>query len=150
MTKVKDQKSCGSCWIFSGLGALEGHYKTQGSILKSFSEQEGLNCIQRNGCGGGYMSRVFDWLKGSGRLGSMKEIPYTGTQTSCNHQHTKNHLIAFRVTGYTNTRGDSNHVTALATRGPLSVGYKIASDFFKYRGGIYTKGYCSGLSAEVI
>ena len=91
------------------------------------------------------MAKVFTWLKGSGRLGSMKEIPYTGRQRSCNHSNNKNHLIAFRVTGYSNTRGDSNHVTALATKGPLSVGYKVASDFFKYRGGIYRKGYCSGL-----
>ena len=144
VTKVKDQKSCGSCWIFSGVGALEGHYKTQGSILKSFSEQEGLNCIQRNGCGGGFMGKVFDWLKRSGRIGSMKEIPYTGRQSSCRHSGNKNHLIAFRVTGYSNTKGDSNHVTALATKGPLSVGYSVASDFFKYRGGIYRKSYCSG------
>ena len=144
VTKVKNQKSCGSCWIFSGIGALEGHYKTQGSILKSFSEQEGLDCIQRNGCKGGWMGKVFDWLKKSGRIGATKDIPYKGRQGSCRYDSKPNALIAFRVTGYSNARGDSAHVTALATSGPLSVGYSIASDFMRYKNGIYNRGYCSG------
>merc|ERR1711884_181108 len=67
VTKVKDQKHCGSCWVFSALGALEGAYKNQGSILKSFSEQEGLECSQRDGCGGGWMARVYDYVKRTGR-----------------------------------------------------------------------------------
>jgi len=144
VTKVKNQGRCGSCWIFSGFGALEGHYKTQGSILKSFAEQEGLDCIQRNGCNGGYMAKVFDWLKRSGRVGATKDIRYTARQGSCRYSNKPNALIAFRVTGYSNARGDSAHVTALATSGPLSVGYKIANDFMRYKGGIYKRGYCSG------
>ncbi|XP_063686286.1 uncharacterized protein LOC134820032 [Bolinopsis microptera] len=144
VTKVKDQKSCGSCWIFSAFGALEGHYKTQGSILKSFSEQEGLNCIQWNGCNGGFMGDVFDWLKESNRVGAMKDLPYRGKPGSCSGNRHENALIAFRVTGYSNARGDSGHVTALATKGPLSVGYSVASDFFKYKGGVYRKSSCSG------
>merc|ERR1719223_993721 len=144
VTKVKNQGRCGSCWIFSGFGALEGHYKTQGSILKSFAEQEGLDCIQRNGCNGGYMAKVFDWLKRSGRVGATKDIRYTARQGSCRYSSKPNALIAFRVTGYSNARGDSAHVTALATSGPLSVGYSVASDFMRYKGGIYKRGYCSG------
>merc|ERR1719342_1886253 len=144
VTKVKNQGRCGSCWIFSGFGALEGHYKTQGSILKSFAEQEGLDCIQRNGCNGGYMAKVFDWLKRSGRVGATKDIRYTARRGSCRYSSKPNALIAFRVTGYSNARGDSAHVTALATSGPLSVGFKVASDFMRYKGGIYKRGYCSG------
>jgi len=144
VTKVKNQGRCGSCWIFSGFGALEGHYKTQGSILKSFAEQEGLDCIQRNGCNGGFMGKVFDWLKKSGRVGAMKDTPYTARQGSCRYSNKPNALIAFRVTGYSNARGDSAHVTALATSGPLSVGYSVASDFMRYKSGIYKRSYCRG------
>lgn len=90
------------------------------------------------------MGRVFDWLKGSRRLGSAKEIPYSGREGRCSHSHNKNEMIAFQVTGYTNARGDSNHVTALANKGPLSVGFSVASDFFKYKGGVYRRSYCSG------
>jgi len=90
------------------------------------------------------MGKVFDWLKGSGRLTSMKNLPYTGRQGRCSHSSKPNALIAFRVTGYSNTRGDANHVTALATKGPLSVGYSVASDFMRYKGGIYRRSHCSG------
>lgn len=83
------------------------------------------------------MAKVYTWLKGSNRISSMKANPYRGRQGSCNYNSKPNALIAFTVTGYTNTRGDSNHVTALANSGPLSVGYSVASDFFKYKGGLY-------------
>ena len=89
------------------------------------------------------MGKVFDWLKKSNRVGAMKDTPYSGRQGSCS-SNSKNALIAFRVTGYSNARGDSGHVTALATKGPLSVGYSVASDFFKYKNGIYRRSSCSG------
>merc|ERR1712002_765313 len=68
VTKVKNQGRCGSCWIFSAVGALEGAYKNKGSILKSFSEQEGLECSMRNGCGGGWMHYVYNYAKRAGRF----------------------------------------------------------------------------------
>eukprot|EP00116_Pleurobrachia_bachei_P002096 sb/3462358/ len=142
--------NCGSCWIFSGFGALEGHYKIQGGSLTDFAEQEGLDCIKRNGCSGGIMSDVFDWLKKSGRVGATRDIRYTARQGSCNYNNKPNALTAFKVTGYTNARGDSAHVTALATSGPLSVGYSVANDFMRYRGGIYNNRNCNGGGHAVV
>ena len=90
------------------------------------------------------MGKVFDWLQKSGRMSTSKATPYTGRQGRCSYSNKPNALIAFRVTGYTNAKGDANHVTALANSGPLSVGYSVASDFFKYKGGIYRNSRCSG------
>ena len=78
VTKIKSQGRCGSCWVFSAMGALEGAYKNKGSILKSFSEQEGLECSMRKGCGGGWMHYVYNYAKKSGRLAEMKHVPYKG------------------------------------------------------------------------
>ena len=150
VTSVKNQGRCGSCWIFSGFGALEGHYKVKGGALTDFAEQEGLDCIKRGGCNGGIMSDVFTWLKKSGRVGSTSDIRYTGRQGSCNYGNKPNALTAFKVTGYTNARGDSAHVTALATSGPLSVGYSVANDFMRYRGGIYNNRNCRGGGHAVV
>ena len=44
VTKVKAQKKCGSCWAFSAVAALESRYKIAGGPLKSFLEQEVLDC----------------------------------------------------------------------------------------------------------
>ncbi|XP_063684570.1 digestive cysteine proteinase 1-like [Bolinopsis microptera] len=144
VTKIKSQGRCGSCWVFSAMGALEGAYKNKGSILKSFSEQEGLECSMKKGCGGGWMHYVYNYAKKSGRLAEMKHVPYKGKEGPCRFSSSQNGLIAFKVSGYTNAKGDSRQVAALESSGPLSVAYTCTKNFFKYRGGVYNERSCSG------
>jgi len=44
VTPVKDQGQCGSCWSFSATGALEGVYEIKHGSLKSFSEEQLVQC----------------------------------------------------------------------------------------------------------
>ena len=60
VTSVKDQGNCGACWAFSTIGALEGAYYAKNFELKSFSEQQLIDCSsngdglwKNKGCDGG-------------------------------------------------------------------------------------------------
>ena len=59
--------SCGSCWAFSAIGALESAYAQKGNALTTFSEQQLVDCswaFGNEGCNGGWMDQAFDYLKG--------------------------------------------------------------------------------------
>ena len=49
ITPVKDQKSCGSCWAFSAIGAMEAVAKLHKNTTCNFdlSEQELVSCSKR-------------------------------------------------------------------------------------------------------
>ncbi len=58
VTPVKNQGSCGSCWSFAAVAGMEGLHQIKEGTLKSFSEQQLVECsTQNNGCNGGR----FDW-----------------------------------------------------------------------------------------
>ena len=80
VTPVKDQGSCGSCWSFAAIGALEGaHFAASGELL-SFSEQQLIDCPDRKagtmGCHGGDPYSAFDYFKNHFIM-EEKAYPYT-------------------------------------------------------------------------
>lgn len=81
---VKNQGSCGSCWAFSAIAALESAYFLKYGELKSFSEQELVSCEEDcYGCNGGLMNNAFDWIKEHGGVCTDTEYSYaSGTSGS--------------------------------------------------------------------
>ncbi|EER14809.1 cysteine proteinase, putative, partial [Perkinsus marinus ATCC 50983] len=51
LTPIKNQGACGSCWAFSSTGTLEAKYAIETGQLRSFSEQQLVDCSRGYGTG---------------------------------------------------------------------------------------------------
>ena len=151
VTPVKDQGQCGSCWSFSTTGALEGAYYTTYGSLPSFSEQQLVDCDNRQhggkdmGCNGGLMDNAFTWIKKNGGLCTEVSYPYVSgtTQTAGTCQSTCSAVKNSAVVSYTDvpTKSDSAMMQAL-TQQPVSVAIEADQKAFQlYKSGVFT-GEC--------
>jgi len=80
VTPVKNQGHCGSCWAFSTTGSVEGAYFKKHGELKSFSEQQLVDCAQKygnHGCQGGLMDNAFMYIEAGNPLMLEAAYPYT-------------------------------------------------------------------------
>ncbi|MFC1572392.1 C1 family peptidase [Candidatus Eisenbacteria bacterium] len=81
VTPPKHQGSCGSCWAFASLGALEAVIKIHGGVEFDLSEQQVLSCATQ-GCGCQSGSVVHAWQH-QRKHGAIREscMPYQGSDT---------------------------------------------------------------------
>jgi len=140
---VKDQGQCGSCWAFSAIGALESQLAIKHDCKYIFSEQEIVDCVVNqgriikccNGCSGGEMGAVYDYLiDDEDDLES--QYPYTATTGSCKKKPSS---VKYNLTDYVVFKsGDEEGLMhSLYNIGPLSIGVNANRDWQLYNKGIY-------------
>jgi len=152
VTDVKDQGQCGSCWSFSTTGALEGAHQIKYNSLKSYSEQNLVDCDNfKNGgsdlgCNGGLMDSAFSWISKNGGICLESDYPYvsgttkargTCVQSSCSID------AESAIKSYTDvqTNSDEAMMSALAQQ-PVSIAIEAdQSSFQLYKSGVFT-GEC--------
>lgn len=73
VSPVKNQESCGSCWAFSGVGAIEANLLMNNYTLTSISEQQYVDCVPdplecggTGGCEGATQPLLFDYAVSAG------------------------------------------------------------------------------------
>ncbi|XP_057653832.1 procathepsin L-like [Diorhabda carinulata] len=143
VTHVKDQGLCGSCWIFSGIGVLEGYNFRKTGELISLSEQNVVDCFSNTSCLGGFPGDTLTYVQENG-VSTENEYPYRDKQMSCKPS-TEKIKINFITYDYINgTEEDLRK--ALETYGPISVSMYVDARLRLYTEGIWYEKWCSDIS----
>merc|ERR1712151_1346098 len=124
VTKVKDQGQCGSCWAFGTIAAVEGQYFMNSKTLRSFSEEELVDCDKvDDGCNGGLQENAFKFLESHGFM-LESDYPYTSGKGFQLDRHKKCKYDASNTYGNvkkfsTLAKNEEKIASTLAEEGPL-------------------------------
>jgi len=144
---VKNQGQCGSCWCFGSIAAIESYTAINGGMLPDASEQQLLDCVQQNGCQGGYPTSAYQYVAGQGQNGvdTQSSYPYTGVDYyGCDTSKTQDgQNVAATIYGVQRVSGESSLREVVGNQGPATVGVCANDSWKNYAGGIFT-GPCSG------
>ena len=155
LSAVKDQGYlCGSCWamVVSGLLADRIIFRYNATVNIDLSEQQLLDCYNKDGCNGASPEEVFKWMIDTKFvLGLQKNEPYEQMNTSvikgkC-HLHNENDGISlnkdviYSLVIYTESTDPNNPIIKnnvlnmkkeLIINGPFFATISIYADFFKF------------------
>ena len=139
VTPVKDQEQCGSCWAFSTTGALEGAYFIKNKNLKSFSEQNLVDCDSNDyGCGGGLMDNAFAWIQKNGGIEQENDYQYVATTKPCSQDSLK--LVdGSAPKSWIDVKSTNDDLMDAIRQQPVSVAIEADQNFFQfYSSGVLT------------
>jgi len=144
--KTREQKSCGSCYIFSTLSSLEARLRIQTNLADTteFSRQFIVSCaIYTEGCKGGYPILVGKFAH------EFELVPdgcmnYEGRDESCSKRCDpsvyKNKYTVSRyeyLGGYYGGTSELLMMKEIRARGPMPGNISVPWSFSYYKGGIY-------------
>ncbi|XP_065190553.1 procathepsin L-like [Sycon ciliatum] len=135
VTPIKNQGACGSSWAFSTTGSTEGQdFKNTGKLV-SLSEQNLIDCNQKEadrGCGGGFMDHGFKYIIENHAIDTEESYPYTAKAGTCRFKESH---VGATLTSYKDVlprKSESALQEAVASVGPVSIAIDASSTYFRY------------------
>lgn len=130
VTHVKDQGSCGSCWAFSALAAVESALIQSGADKTiDLAEQELVDCAltpkyDNEGCNGGWMDSAFDYILDH-KISQTKDYPYKARDQKCKDT---SDFEKFSISGYKDIpQGDCTSLLNALAKQPLAIAVDASS-----------------------
>jgi len=138
ITPVKDQSSCGSCWAFAGVGALEAIVRIRMNdpyLDIDLSEQFLVSCSSGS-CSGGYASTAMTFLT---KTGTPDEecMTYAAANLPCSNACQDWDERKTRIVSWSYVPDDVESIKAALVQEPLNTTMMVYEDFSYYEDGVY-------------
>nr|XP_025039780.1 cathepsin O [Pelodiscus sinensis] len=152
VTQVRNQQTCGGCWAFSTVGAIESAYAIKRNDLEELSVQQVIDCSYNNyGCHGGSTVSALSWMNQT-QVKLVKDSEYTfKAQTGLCHyfQHSDFGVSITDYAAYDFSGQEDEMMKKLVNCGPLAVVVDAVS-WQDYLGGIIQYHCSSGKANHAV
>jgi len=151
VTTVRSQGSCGSCWAFSAVGAVEGAWAKKTGKLLRLSEQELVDCDHGDGgCHGGGISSALTWVHKHQGLTKNRDYGighYHHSQGNCHHDNNETVATITRIR-HVASKNEADLKRAVHNAGPVSMSLHVNKKFKAYKSGIFNDPSCPKKNAN--
>ncbi|XP_005401004.1 PREDICTED: cathepsin O isoform X2 [Chinchilla lanigera] len=152
VTQVRNQQTCGGCWAFSVVGAVESAWAIRGEPLEDLSAQQVIDCSYNNfGCNGGSPLSALSWLnKTRVKLVRDSEYPFKAQNGLCRYFSSSQPGFSIRdYVAYDFSDQEDAMAQALLLSGPLVVIVDAVS-WQDYLGGVIQHHCSSGKANHAV
>ncbi|KAG2503586.1 hypothetical protein BBO99_00009676 [Phytophthora kernoviae] len=145
--------TCGSCWAFAAIAALESAVCLAGQPLVPLSEQQVVDCdVTSYGCQGGWPGNALEYIQSAGGVCTEDDYPYvSGENTdreSCERSCTPQDVKIHKVVAV--PQSERGLLQAISGR-PVAVGVAAGNPTWKqYKGGVVSSCTSTDLDHAVL